>query len=472
IRDSGSDTIALLYADVTNPISDGYEIDLAEQTFTNVFGTYQFTSIENALGSENDDVLIGSSQNNILGGGAGDDVLNGGAGDDTYSISGSTDAFGNLLLSGNDIITDTSGDDTIELTEISSINSITITELGDDLKINMAGGSSVTVQGQLSGGSSQAEYLKLSDGTIYDLINYTNWYTGGGGGNNDPAPIVATSAVDFIIGTPTTIDTADFGNSTSGVNVNLITSSGSGGYAEGDILVFINNILGSSFGDTLTGDATNNTLTGGAGDDVLNGGAGDDTYVFNLGDGTNTITDISGFDVIQLGAGITAGDITYTQIGNDLDIQIASGFLVKDFYLGGDTIEQINFDDGTSFDLTTLLPPPSIDFNAYTISGYGGAQNESDTYVVQDSGATLNLSANTWEKIDFAYTVTADTILEFDFKSNSKGDVHGIGFVDNNSLNASQTFRVFGTQDFGINNMDTYNDNQGDWVHYTIDVGG
>lgn len=32
-------------------------------------------------------------------------------------------------------------------------------------------------------------------------------------------------------------------------------------------------------------------ITGGAGDDVLSGGPGHDTYVFNLGDGVDTITD-------------------------------------------------------------------------------------------------------------------------------------------------------------------------------------
>ncbi|MBV1889099.1 MAG: hypothetical protein KUG67_02520, partial [Proteobacteria bacterium] len=58
-------------------------------------------------------------------------------------------------------------------------------------------------------------------------------------------------------------------------------------------------VLGTLANDILTGSAGNNVLTGGAGDDVLNGGDGDDTYMFSLGDGNNTITDTSGFDVIQ-----------------------------------------------------------------------------------------------------------------------------------------------------------------------------
>ncbi|PCI57211.1 MAG: hypothetical protein COB36_02810 [Alphaproteobacteria bacterium] len=569
----GMDTVVLSLANVNTAISYGYEIDLGEQTVTNSAGTHQLISIEGALGSENDDVLIGNSQDNVLGGGGGNDELYGGGGDDTYYYLDSVDIYGNIVLAANDIITDISGDDTIILLDVSSISSITFVEQGDDLKINIVDSGSIIVKGQLSTTSTlQVEYLELSDGTTYDLVNYMNWYTeGGGGGNEDPAPIVATPDVDFMIGSPTTIDTADFGNSISGVNVNLITSIGSGGYAEGDILISIENIIGSNFNDILIGNAENNTLTGGAGDDILNGGTGDDIYVFNLGDGNNTITDVSGFDVIQLGAGISLGDITFTQIGDDLDIQIASGFLVKDFYADS-PIEELWFLDGSSFNLLSLLnnapiaqddvfnsapdlpimgnlfadngngvdsdpdgdvltvvadviftangfayistdgsfiygpnagfigtdilsytledgnggsaigtinvtfgdiitSPPAIDFNAYTISGYGGAQNESDMYVVGDAGATLNLSANTWEKIDLAYNVTADTILEFDFKSDSQGEIHAIGFDIDNSLSENQSFALYGTQNWGLTGEKTYAADAGEWVHYSIDVG-
>ena len=44
-----------------------------------------------------------------------------------------------------------------------------------------------------------------------------------------------------------------------------------------DTLSEFENLLGSSFNDTLTGDAGANALQGGACNDMLNGGAGDDT---------------------------------------------------------------------------------------------------------------------------------------------------------------------------------------------------
>ncbi|MBV1928375.1 MAG: hypothetical protein KUG81_02530, partial [Gammaproteobacteria bacterium] len=298
----GIDTVAMSFANQNAPTEYDYEIDLENQTITSGGGTHELTSIENALGSEQDDTLIGNDQDNVLGGGAGNDTLHGGAGDDIYYISGSIDVSGVSIPSGDDNVIDVDGADTILLSEVDSIGAVTLLEEGTNLRINIAGGGSVVVTGQLSGVAElQVENLELSDGTIYDLVNYSSWYVDGDEGGSDPAPvpIVATAAPDFIIGTPITIDTADFSYSLDAVTIDLLNGFSAGGYAQGDILLFIDNIIGSALNDILTGSAGNNVLTGGAGDDVLNGGDGDDTYMFSLGDGNNTITDTSGFDVIQ-----------------------------------------------------------------------------------------------------------------------------------------------------------------------------
>ncbi len=39
---------------------------------------------------------------------------------------------------------------------------------------------------------------------------------------------------------------------------------------------------------------------------------------------------------------------------------------------------------------------------------------------------------NTWKKIPVAYTITPNTILEFDFKSTAQGEVHGIALETDN----------------------------------------
>ena len=66
------------------------------------------------------------------------------------------------------------------------------------------------------------------------------------------------------------------------------------GEAQGDVLVAIENVQGSSFGDTITGNAGDNLLAGWEGNDVINGGAGAD--IIDGGGGQDSLTGGSGAD--------------------------------------------------------------------------------------------------------------------------------------------------------------------------------
>lgn len=86
------------------------------------------------------------------------------------------------------------------------------------------------------------------------------------------------------------IDTASYATSTSGVHVDLTAAVQKGGAAEGDVLINVENILGSDYNDVLKGDAGANVLSGMGGDDLflfsggsdtMNGGAGIDTVDFS-----------------------------------------------------------------------------------------------------------------------------------------------------------------------------------------------
>ena len=75
----------------------------------------------------------------------------------------------------------------------------------------------------------------------------------------------------------TGVNTADYAFSTAGVYVDLTSGTGSGGDAQGDTLVNIQNVSGTQYADTLVGNSQANTLLGGDGDDVIYAeGAGDD----------------------------------------------------------------------------------------------------------------------------------------------------------------------------------------------------
>jgi hypothetical protein len=94
-------------------------------------------------------------------------------------------------------------------------------------------------------------------------------------------------------------------------------------------------LTGTDFVDIIDGKAGNDTITGKQGDDTLIGGGDRDTFVFNLGDGTDTITDFGGVgpgnypsaaiipevDTLQFqGAGLTAHNLLLTQNGSNLEV--------------------------------------------------------------------------------------------------------------------------------------------------------
>src|SRR5688572_17751440 len=60
-------------------------------------------------------------------------------------------------------------------------------------------------------------------------------------------------------------DAVSYGDSTEGVVVNLQAGFGKGGTAQGDIIVRVEDVYGSQFGDTLIGDTHDNMLHGGNG---------------------------------------------------------------------------------------------------------------------------------------------------------------------------------------------------------------
>jgi serralysin len=153
-------------------------------------------------------------------------------------------------------------------------------------------------------------------------------------------------------------DTASYANG-GAVTVSLALGdwqdTGGSGW---DYLVSIENLTGSSSGDTLTGDAGGNVLDGSGGNDTLNGGGGNDTLDGGAGDNTmaggdgadvyavrssgdvvteiNTSTDIGESDLVMsyltshtLGANIERGMVSTTGssvlVGNELDNILYSG---------------------------------------------------------------------------------------------------------------------------------------------------
>ncbi len=149
------------------------------------------------------------------------------------------------------------------------------------------------------------------------------------------------------------VDTADYRNSEEGVHVDLETREALFGDAEGDILVSIENLAGSSNDDILSGDDGNNRLTGRDGDDILSGGAGNDRLIggegadqFIGGEGNRDAADFNlaeeavGVDLLNGGFMGEADGDTYQ------GIEFIVGSAYHDILLGNNDNNRINGGDG------------------------------------------------------------------------------------------------------------------------------
>ncbi|WP_046866989.1 M10 family metallopeptidase C-terminal domain-containing protein [Microvirga massiliensis] len=119
-------------------------------------------------------------------------------------------------------------------------------------------------------------------------------------------------------------DTADYDRSLEAVDIDLRRSGPqSGGHAEGDILVSIENLTGSAYADRLTGNGAANVIRGGYGDDTIDGQGGQDQLYGDRGDDTiilrgaegGTAYGGRGQDTITL---MSDGSIAYGDDGRDV----------------------------------------------------------------------------------------------------------------------------------------------------------
>ena len=111
----------------------------------------------------------------------------------------------------------------------------------------------------------------------------------------------------------------------------------------------------------------------------------------------------------------------------------------------------------------------AINFNETGVDSYGYNQ-DFGTYEILDDGVTLKIQNNAWKSIPLDYTITPNTVLVFDFGSTQEGEIHAIGFDNNEFVSFTRTFKLFGTQNWGFSNYDDYPGN-GEWMSFTIPIG-
>lgn len=221
------------------------------------------TDIEGIVGSPFNDDLQGDDGDNYFRGGKGADSIDGGLGHDRASYAYSDAGVDVDLTRAVQIGGDAQGD------RLYSIEKLT--------------------------GSDHADRLV---GNAKD-----NEFSGGKGGDY----IDGGAGIDFV----------DYRGSTS-VDIDLTRTLQHGGHAEGDQLVSIEGVRGSTAADHIVGSGTNEHLIGDAGNDYLDGAGGDDILHGGVGDdalyggaGNDDLNGASGNNILSGGT----GDDTVTTIG-------------------------------------------------------------------------------------------------------------------------------------------------------------
>ena len=276
------------------------------------------------------DILDGDEGNDTLNGGKNDDILNGGYGDDIYIFNKGD---------GNDTVTDNGGADTIKFGEgiskedlivkrVARMNDRTGRKEYSDVAIffKNSPNDSITIQNVIDSN-------KNKDNNIIENFEFAN------GDKLNFEDIKKLS----LIGTDSNENIVGY------VHTNNIIK-GEGGddklYGQG----WNDTMYGGDGNDLIEGGSGNDTLIGGKGDDTLNGDMGDDVYIYNKGDGADTIIDRSGKDKIKFGEGIKKEDLSATIQGD--------GY-IKDFVIffknsPNDSIILKNIVNGNRIDATIL----------------------------------------------------------------------------------------------------------------------
>ena len=321
--------------------SDGTSIYLPDLGLNMAYGATDDT----INGTYNDDTIIAGNGNDTVNAGDGNDSIYGGKGNDALNGGNGRDSYYYNLGDGYDTITETRGNDKIIFGEGISINNLSFRQDGSDLDIliNNDVSQGVTVKDFYSGTNYQVETLQFADGSTFNL---------------------STQGI--------TLQQTDADDTVNGTSYNDV-------------------IYGNGGHDTINAGEGNDTIVGGIGNDILNGGNGDDTYVYNLGDGFDTITDTGGDDKIVFGEGISQSDLSFEQIGNDLKISVNGkddkGIQINDHFRYDDSkVETIEFHDGSTLDISNAdqliqaMSSFSVSNSASTDTLSNPAQDVTDMY--------------------------------------------------------------------------------------------
>jgi len=128
-----------------------------------------------------------------------------------------------------------------------------------------------------------------------------------------------------------------------------------------------------------------------------------------------------------------------------------------------------------TYDLSGAFVSRLVRFDQSAPSDWSGNVNEGGSVTVENGGRTVDMTGNRWQAVEFDYDVTEDTVVAFEFRSDSVGEIHGVGFETDDNQESDRIVRVAGSQNWGVP-VDRYGHGtyyaEGDgWVRYEVPIG-
>jgi len=273
------------------------------------------------------------------------------------------------LGSGNDILAGNDGNDTL------------LGGLGDDTYVFEAGGgvdTIVDIGGNDTlqfGNGIAAEDISLGLGSLLLRV--------GSGGDAihldgfDPADPYATSAVEAFRFADGTVLTAT------------------------ELMARGFDLAGTGGDDFVSGTALVDRIKGGAGNDVMVGGAERDTYMFERGDGLDTVDDAAedGIgNVLRFGAGIMPSELAFAREGNAIVVTYGESDEVR--VADAASIDTIEFSNGTALSLADAMNhAPSV------------GEMITDQAALEDAALSFSLPTDAFADVDVGDTLSYSASL-------------------------------------------------------------
>ncbi|QZX85033.1 calcium-binding protein [Metapseudomonas otitidis] len=334
------------------PAFNHLNIQLGNSISDSLTGT---SSSDYILGLSGNDAIFGGYGNDLIIGGKGNDTLNGYDGADTYvfNLGDGQDTLAETYYSSSANNTDV---DIVRFGEGIAVTGMRMTREGSNLTLHYSANDSITFTNWYASPYGRVEKIEFADGTsrTVNSLEMELGVTGTAGDDkfaplgNDAVHLKGMAGNDVLNGAAGNdiLDGGDDNDTLDGGNGNDTLSGGSGN-------------------DAIFGGHGNDLIIGGKGNDTLNGYDGADTYVFNLGDGQDTLAETyysssannTDVDIVRFGEGIAVTGMRMTREGSNLTLHYSANDSITftNWYASPyGRVEKIEFADGTSRTVNSL----------------------------------------------------------------------------------------------------------------------